>query len=80
MTAIYESKELLTVDDVVQRYNINKSTLYQMVSRREVGSVKIGKRIFFRKPDLDTYVAACVREAEAKTKNTGAEEASSRNE
>lgn len=73
MTTIDEPKELLTMDDVVQRYNINKSTLYQMVSRREIKSIKIGKRIFFRKADLDAYVEGCVRDA--KTKNIEVEKA-----
>lgn len=49
------------MDDVVEAYHIRKSTLYAMVARRELPSVKIGKRVFFRRADLDAYVESKVR-------------------
>lgn len=59
-----ELQQLLTIDDVVEGYHIRKSTLYAMVARRELPSVKIGKRVFFRREDLDAYVQSKVRTSE----------------
>lgn len=57
-------QQLLTMDDVVEGYHIRKSTFYAMVARRELPSVKIGKRVFFRREDLDAYVQSKVRTSE----------------
>ena len=59
-----ELQQLLTMDDVVAGYHIRKSTLYAMVARREIPSVKIGKRVLFRRKDLDAYVQSKVRTSE----------------
>ena len=59
-----ELQQLLTMDDVVEGYHIRKSTLYAMVARREIPSVKIGKRVLFRRKDLDAYVQSKVRTSE----------------
>lgn len=59
-----ELQQLLTMDDVVAGYHIRKSTLYAMVARRELPSVKIGKRVLFRREDLDAYVQSKVRTSE----------------
>ena len=59
-----ELQQLLTMDDVVEGYHIRKSTLYAMVARRELASVKIGKRVLFRREDLDAYVQSKVRTSE----------------
>ncbi len=57
----HDLQQLLTMDDVVEGYHIRKSTLYAMVARRELPSVKIGKRVFFRREDLDAYIRSKVR-------------------
>ncbi len=59
-----ELQQLLTMDDVAEGYHIRKSTLYAMVARRELPSVKIGKRVLFRREDLDAYVQSKVRTSE----------------
>ena len=59
-----ELQQLLTMDNVVEGYHIRKSTLYAMVARREIPSVKIGKRVLFRREDLDAYVQSKVRTSE----------------
>ena len=59
-----ELQQLLTMDDVVEGYHIRKSTLYAMVARRELPSVKIGKRVLFRREDLDAYVQSKMRTSE----------------
>lgn len=76
MTDNQDFRELLTMDDLSRLYNINKSTLYQMVSRREIRSIKIGKRIFFRQVDIDEFVTSKIREP----KNTKAVKAISIND
>lgn len=57
----HDLQQLLTMDDVVEVYHIRKSTLYAMVARRELASVKIGKRVLFRREDLDAYIQSKVR-------------------
>lgn len=57
----HDLQQLLTMDDVVEVYHIRKTTLYAMVARRELASVKIGKRVFFRREDLDAYIRSKVR-------------------
>ena len=61
MTNNREQQEFLTMYDVSSRYRISKSTLYMMVSKRELPSLKIGKRVLFRQADLDAYVQSKLR-------------------
>ena len=61
MTDNREQQEFMTMDDVAARYRISKSTLYMMVSKRELPSLKIGRRVLFRKADLDAYVQSKLR-------------------
>ena len=61
MTDNREQQEFMTMDDVATRYRISKSTLYMMVSKRELPSLKIGRRVLVRKADLDAYVQSKLR-------------------
>jgi excisionase family DNA binding protein len=40
-----EKSEILTVEEARQRLRISRNAIYQAIERREVPSVRIGKRI-----------------------------------
>ena len=67
MTDNREQQEFMTMDDVAARYRISKSPLYMMVSKRELPSLKIGRRVLFRKADLDAYVQSKLRTKDNQT-------------
>lgn len=51
------SKELFNVDDATLYLNISKSCLYKLTSRREIPFYTPGgKKIYFKKSEIDTWV------------------------
>lgn len=58
-------EELLTVEQTAQFLNLKKSTIYTMVSRGELTSLKRSKRIYFLREDLVNYLKAGRRKTQA---------------
>lgn len=51
------SKELFNVDDATLYLNISKSCLYKLTSRREIPFYTPGgKKIYFKKSEIDTWI------------------------
>ena len=50
--------QLLTVDQAAQFLTLAKPTIYAMISRGELPNLKRGKRVYFLKADLTTYLKA----------------------
>lgn len=48
--------KLLNMDEASSLLGIKKSTLYQMVMRRQIACVKIGKLNRFRPEDLQAFI------------------------
>jgi excisionase family DNA binding protein len=55
--------ELLTPAEASQYLRWTVSTLYAAASRRKIASVKIGRKLLFRKTDLDKLIRAGLRPA-----------------
>ncbi|MEO0248648.1 MAG: helix-turn-helix domain-containing protein [candidate division WOR-3 bacterium] len=51
-----ETSRLLTVKETCKYLRISAPTLYRMLERNELITVKIGKRTLFDKKDLDAYI------------------------
>ncbi len=47
---------LLTVPEVCQRLNIGRTMLYELVNRRQIKTVKIGKKRLVSTLDIDAFI------------------------
>lgn len=52
-----ETVALLSIEEASEYLNIPKTTLYQYTSQRKIPFSKPGRRLLFRKSDLDAFVA-----------------------
>jgi excisionase family DNA binding protein len=61
--------QFLTVDETAEFLNLSVPTIYSKVSKRELPYMKRGKRLYFARKDLETYLqdgrVKTVREIEA---------------
>ena len=61
--------QFLTVDETAEFLNLSVPTIYSKVSKRELPYMKRGKRLYFARKDIETYLQAgrvkTVREIEA---------------
>jgi excisionase family DNA binding protein len=58
-------ENLLDMNTASKYLNIKMSSLYQLVMRRKLTVVKIGRLNRFRKIDLDSYISKNVKKAES---------------
>jgi excisionase family DNA binding protein len=49
---------LYSINDASERLGISRSMLYTLIKSNTIRTVHIGKRIFIRTSDLDSYVAS----------------------
>jgi excisionase family DNA binding protein len=52
-----ESGRMLTLADLVHRWNVRKSWVYSRVASGDLPCVRLGKYLRFRQADLDNYLA-----------------------
>lgn len=50
------SVEILNLDQATEYLSLSKSTLYKFTSQREIPHFKKGKKIYFRKKELDDWM------------------------
>lgn len=50
------SPEILNLDQATEYLSLSKSTLYKFTSQREIPHFKKGKKIYFRKKELDDWL------------------------
>jgi excisionase family DNA binding protein len=50
-----DRKKLLTIDDVADRYNFKKGSIYNMVNLRRIPFVKIGDALRFDEDELGKW-------------------------
>lgn len=60
---IIKNYNLMDMDVAAAYLNIQKSTLYQMVMRRQIKVIKMGRLNRFRKCDLDAFIESHTQEA-----------------
>lgn len=51
-----ESGKLLTVQDVLGWLNISRTTLWRLVKNGEIGTVRVGKQIRFKRDHVEAYI------------------------
>ena len=51
-----EIKRLFTVNEACTYLSISRMSLYRMMGRKEIATVKIGNRTLFDKRDLDEFI------------------------
>ena len=49
-------EQFLSVDETAKFLNLSVPTIYSKVSRREIPYMKRGKRLYFNRKDLETYL------------------------
>lgn len=50
------AEQFLTVEEAAEFLNLTKPTIYSKVSKRELPYMKRGKRLYFARQDLSTYL------------------------
>ena len=58
------SDKLLNMDEASNLLGIKKSTLYQLVMRKQITHVKLGKLTRFRSEDIQAYIKKNLVEAQ----------------
>lgn len=51
-----DERRLLSVSETCRILNIQKSKLYDMVSKKEIAHIKLGAKIMFDKNDIDNFI------------------------
>ena len=59
-----DSNDLLTVPQAAALLHLSVATIYGLIHRREIASMKRGRRVYFRKKDLILYVESGRRNAQ----------------
>lgn len=49
------SKEVLDVEEVALMLNVSKSRIYHLVSRRNIPHYKQGKKVYFKKSEIEEW-------------------------
>jgi excisionase family DNA binding protein len=57
-------RRLCSVDEAASYLGLKKSTLYAWARRRQIPSVKIGRRLLFDQEDLDSLIESEKRRVE----------------
>ena len=52
-------KVFLNIDELSQYLGVKKSNLYAKVERREIPFYKVGRLIFFKKDEIDSFMEKC---------------------
>jgi len=47
-----DQDEVMTVEQVAQMLNMNKFSIYNMISQRRISCVKMGRRVYFFKQEI----------------------------
>lgn len=72
---VVQKKEILTIDDVALILNLSTSQIYKLTMMGEIKFYKPhGKRIYFKKSDIDEWVFRDSETSEAEKLNSRAEE------
>ena len=50
------AEQYLSVDETAKFLNLSVPTIYSKVARREIPYMKRGKRLYFNRKDLETYL------------------------
>ena len=58
METTNNNNELLTTEQLVSIFSVCKATIYSFVKRRGLKSHKIGKRIYYRRNDVEAFIQA----------------------
>jgi excisionase family DNA binding protein len=55
-TPSLSAKALMSVEDAAKFLNLAKTTLYQLTSRNEIPFVKRTRKLYFSRPDLESWL------------------------
>jgi excisionase family DNA binding protein len=65
-----ERSELLTIDECSRLIRLRPSTLREWLTRKRLSYVKLGRRVFIRRSDIDALISASVVPAAQATVET----------
>jgi excisionase family DNA binding protein len=51
-----DPEKLMGIDELSEYLKLAKPTIYQKTGSREMPSIKIGKRLYFKKSDIDNWL------------------------
>lgn len=50
--------DFISIDQAAELVNLSKHTIYSMVNKREIPYYKRGKRLYFKKPELQDWIGS----------------------
>ena len=50
--------DFISIDQAAELVNLSKHTIYSMVNKREIPYYKRGKRLYFKKPELQNWIGS----------------------
>lgn len=56
LKTVMADKELLTIKDLMAYLSIGRSSIYKILKVGELPYIKLGKRVLFRKKDVDKFL------------------------
>ena len=59
----FENDSLLTVNEVGALLRVSRVTVYRLMERGELASVKVGESRRFRRRDIEAYIDRCTEVA-----------------
>lgn len=63
-TETTNASELMTVEEVCTKLSLGKQTVYNLIRKNEIKSLKIGKKVYVKKSDLNNYINSKYQENE----------------
>jgi excisionase family DNA binding protein len=55
-TGLNTIEKLMTIDDLMEILNVSKPTIYRYIYKRQIGYIRVGNNIRFRKKDILEYI------------------------
>jgi len=50
------ASQLMNVDEICEKLKLKKSSVYNLIKTNEIKSVKIGKQIYVKNSDFNSYI------------------------
>jgi excisionase family DNA binding protein len=52
---------LLSIEEIAEKFRLSRSFFYQASSRRDIGTFKIGRRLYFDPREVEGWIAGKAR-------------------
>jgi excisionase family DNA binding protein len=53
-------KQLLTIAELMEYLSISRTTVFKLMKDKRIKYAKVGRRVLFRKSDIDEFIQKCM--------------------